>query len=169
MNNADFQTALKITLKNEGGYSDNPNDSGGETNYGITKSMAVLNGYTGPMKSIPMSTVELIYLKYYWLPLQCAMMISQNLANNVFDSGVNQGPGTSAKILQKSLNLMEENLNVDGVIGPKTLQAANNLTNQGKENELISNFSDIRKGYYRLLVKEFPKNQEFLNGWLARC
>jgi hypothetical protein len=35
-----FQDALKRVLQHEGGYVNHPSDPGGETNYGITKSVA---------------------------------------------------------------------------------------------------------------------------------
>ncbi|MCW8621188.1 glycosyl hydrolase 108 family protein, partial [Acinetobacter baumannii] len=48
-----FQTALKRVLQHEGGYINHPSDPGGETNYGITKSVARQYGYKGSMKDIP--------------------------------------------------------------------------------------------------------------------
>ena len=39
-------------LSIEGGYSNNPADRGGETNWGITKATARANGYQGEMKAL---------------------------------------------------------------------------------------------------------------------
>lgn len=39
-------------LSIEGGYSNNPDDRGGETNWGITKATARANGYQGEMKAL---------------------------------------------------------------------------------------------------------------------
>ena len=61
-----FQECLNEVLKKEGGYVNDPNDSGGETNYGITKNVAVSFGYNGNMKTIPMDIVAQIYKKKYW-------------------------------------------------------------------------------------------------------
>ena len=54
----DFKSALKIVLLFEGGYVNDPLDTGGETNFGITKRVAQENGYNEDMKSIPMDFVS---------------------------------------------------------------------------------------------------------------
>ncbi|MEY2339774.1 glycosyl hydrolase 108 family protein, partial [Acinetobacter baumannii] len=66
-----FQTALKRVLQHEGGYINHPSDPGGETNYGITKSVARQYGYKGSMKDIPMDIVEKIYKNQYWNAMSC--------------------------------------------------------------------------------------------------
>jgi lysozyme family protein len=90
---ANYSACLKIILKNEGGYVNNPKDPGGETNYGITKSTAKANGYTGSMRSIPMSVVEAIYRTKFWVTSKFS---GDSLADGVdlawFDYGVNSGP-----------------------------------------------------------------------------
>lgn len=42
-----FEKAFTHTLGIEGSYSNNPNDTGGETMWGITKALAVHYGYSG--------------------------------------------------------------------------------------------------------------------------
>src|SRR5690606_17458156 len=64
--NSMFKKALAHTLPLDGGYSNDVDDLGGETNYGITKKTAMAYGYNGPMKDIPMSVVEDIYKKMFW-------------------------------------------------------------------------------------------------------
>ena len=38
---------INAIIDREGGYVDEPDDSGGETNYGVTKAVARANGYRG--------------------------------------------------------------------------------------------------------------------------
>ena len=44
------QRVIDQIIKVEGGYVNDPSDSGGETNYGITKHVARKYGYKGSMK-----------------------------------------------------------------------------------------------------------------------
>ncbi|WP_083579019.1 glycosyl hydrolase 108 family protein [Tardibacter chloracetimidivorans] len=50
-----IESELNALLHREGGYVNNPNDTGGETNWGITRGVAVANGYSGPMKDLPLA------------------------------------------------------------------------------------------------------------------
>ena len=59
---SNFDKAFDLLIGNEGGYVNNPADPGGETNCGITRAVAVDNGYTGNMKSMPKETAKQIYL-----------------------------------------------------------------------------------------------------------
>ena len=61
-----FDRAFDLLIGNEGGYVNNPKDPGGETNWGITKTVAVANGYTGDMRTMPKETAKCIYKKMYW-------------------------------------------------------------------------------------------------------
>jgi lysozyme family protein len=73
----------------------------------------------------------------------------------VFDFGVNAGPKTSVKLLQRSLGAMD-----DGAIGPVTLK----LANSANPVTLISTLEMIRINYYRGLA-DFAV---FGNGWTNR-
>ena len=63
---SNFQKALKEALGIEGGYSDNKDDNGGKTNFGITKRLAVAYGYKGLMKDLSKETAIDIYKKEFW-------------------------------------------------------------------------------------------------------
>ena len=58
--------SIEHVLKVEGGYVNDPSDSGGETNWGITKRVALKNDYTGAMRDMPKSLASEIYVKRYW-------------------------------------------------------------------------------------------------------
>jgi len=104
-----------MLLRNEGGY--NNYDSAGETMHGITKAVALENGYYGPMEDMPISIAKSIYRKRYWATwMECASM---PLSFELFDAAVNCGPTRAAKLLQKALGVK-----VDGIVGPKTMAAA---------------------------------------------
>ena len=56
-----FDTEFQRVVLIEGGYSDNPLDSGGKTKYGITEAVARAYGYTGEMRDLPLSVARAIY------------------------------------------------------------------------------------------------------------
>ncbi|KAF9577256.1 hypothetical protein BGW38_007656, partial [Lunasporangiospora selenospora] len=89
------------------GSSDQAADRGGATKYGITEAVARENGYTGPITELPLSKAKEIYQERYWRPLRLEAIseISQPIALELFDTGVNMGISTAAKFLQRALNV----------------------------------------------------------------
>lgn len=114
----DFPRALEVVLKLEGGYSDDPRDSGGKTQYGITEKVARAFGYSGEMRNLTKQTAAEIYKQGYWLNCKCDQL-PYPLSLYVFDCAVNQGSDAAKKLLQAALNVKQ-----DGLIGSVTLAAA---------------------------------------------
>jgi lysozyme family protein len=106
-------------MGNEGGYSNNPADPGGETMFGITQRVAEANGYTGAMKDLPRDTAKAIAKRQYWDTLHLDD-INPRVAFQVFDANYNGG--RAARWLQAAAGVDQ-----DGVIGPATIAAVNNL------------------------------------------
>lgn len=117
-----LEQSLKHLLGNEGGYSNNPADPGGETMYGITVRVARAYGYLGPMRDLPWSTAMNIYRAHYWATVK-ADQLPEALRFHVFDAAVNSGPAQAVKWLQRAAGVTE-----DGAIGPQTLAAATRVT-----------------------------------------
>ena len=167
---ADFLTALRITLAFEGGYVNNPNDPGGETNRGIT--MAVFQHTAHPLLGIPPTSSNLkaltiaqagiIYRTNYWNPIHGDAIPSQPLANILFDFYVNAGTHAS-KLLQTVINsLAATPIPTDGCIGPATIAALTPLP----ADTVFEAYKQGRINYYQSLAKKYPV---FLKGWLARA
>lgn len=118
-----FKEALKLTLGNEGGYyagteARDPNP----TNYGVTQQTyddyRQRKGLAGQaVIHITSQEVEDIYVGY-WNAASCELL-PRLTALAVFDMAINAGPTAAVKLLQKCFT----GLVVDGVFGPKTLQA----------------------------------------------
>ena len=99
----DLKEALKFTLKWEGSqYTNDPNDPGGETKWGISKAAY-------PDEDIENLTRERalqIYQNDYWKPLGCDdLPYPYNVA--VFDTAVNCGVNRARDWLAKSANMEE--------------------------------------------------------------
>ena len=95
-------------IKVEGGYVNDPNDSGGETNWGITVRVACEYGYMGAMIDMPRSVSFDIYSSMYWdaLSLDDIEARSHKIAKELADTGVNMGVGRASEFLQRSLNVL---------------------------------------------------------------
>ena|SRR5271157_553802 len=102
-----FLIALSFTLQYEGGYSNNPDDPGGPTNFGITQH--VYNTYRiqknlpiQPVKNINADEMHEIYQINYWNASNC-----QNLPSGVdfavFDLAVNNGVGRAKEFLPEAM------------------------------------------------------------------
>jgi len=81
----DFEVAVDFVLAREGGYSNDSDDPGGETKYGISKR-------AHPNVDIANLTIEgavSIYFHEYWKPLEHIEPSSMRFL--VFDSGVQHG------------------------------------------------------------------------------
>lgn len=122
----------------EGGYVNHPLDPGGETNYGITKKVAVQHGYTGPMKDMPESVAFNIYADSYIAKprFDKVIEVSEPVGTKLVDMGVNVGQGRAAKWYQIALNSFSRGCTdypcviADGIIGDKTITAHKNLINK---------------------------------------
>ncbi len=90
-----FQQGMKFVFRWEGGYSKDPNDPGGETNFGISKKAYPYLD----IGSITKEQAEDIYHRDYWLKASCAEM-GYPLDIIVFDSAVNLGVGRALNILK---------------------------------------------------------------------
>ena len=145
-----FEDALKFVLEHEGGYSNDPLDTGGETNFGISK-----RAYPDEdIKNMTPERASFLYKRDYWDLCRCGD-IPGFLGFFVFDSAVNQGPGVAIRILQESLGVT-----VDGVIGPKTLEAAKSATLKG------TGITFVSRRCQRYAIN--PQLARFGLGWFRR-
>ena len=117
-----FDACMPFIFKAEGGYSDNPADPGGPTNFGIT--LGTLRAYEGnpnltaeDVKTLTQAMAREIYRTAYWNRMQCGALPA-GLDLEVFDFGVNSGPAESVKTLQRLVGVTQ-----DGSVGPITLAA----------------------------------------------
>lgn len=91
---ADFQTAVNLVLEHEGGYQAGlPDDSGGETNFGISKKWHP----DLDIKNLTQNGASAIYQQTYWTPTM-EQEPDQRVANGLLDCAVNQGPGVAQQL-----------------------------------------------------------------------
>ncbi len=160
----------------EGGYVNNPNDSGGETKYGITKRVAIENGYNGDMENLSYETAFSIYEKKYWNAMDLddiSRITGFEISNELFDTAVNMGVRQASEFLQRALNLLNnkeryyDDLLVDGVIGEITMQNIKYLIDRRVDSKkVLYNMLNCMQGnFYIELAERRPKDETFVLGW----
>jgi lysozyme family protein len=158
-----FQACLPFTLKEEGGYSDDPHDPGGATDRGITQ--AEYDGYR-TRKKLPyqdvrkMTTVEMeeIYYDSYWLPW--CPLVPPGLNLYLFDNNVNEGPDRGIRLLQETIGVTP-----DGIVGQETKSALEEISTEADEEEyMIRRYAQLREAFY----KSLPTFRYFGKDWIGR-
>ncbi len=159
---SEFKPAVEKILQYEGGYVNNPKDPGGETNFGISKRQ-----YPSlDIKNLTRDRATSIYYNDYWSPLLLNQINSQAVAEEMLDIAVNLGAGKAARFLQEAINLLfGSDLPVDGVIGKKTIDAANMYRYPAV---LAKVLNGMQFEHYHKRVDTHPDQREFLRSWLAR-
>ena len=174
-----FEKSLSFVFGNEGGYSNNPHDRGGETNLGITQStldraQLEFTGLPSSVKDLTRAQAEEIYRVFYWEESK-ADMLPYPLCTLHFDAAVNHGVGGAAKLLQRTINNyaakagLDVCVDVDGAVGPKTLAAlCQCLDLKGNVPLICEIYCNEREKYYKSIVENNPSQGVFLRGWLNR-
>lgn len=168
----DWDEAIAFVFKMEGGWGNDPNDSGGETIFGISRNnwpswdgWAIVDSLKGG-KDFPMNanTYDVLiqkakdfYAINFWPQCHCDDL-PRALAIATFDCGVNQDPKEARRILQMALGVT-----VDGNIGAVTIAAA---AKSGKP-EVVRFLGERLANYMRIMAAK-PKDAVFALDWSMR-
>lgn len=161
-----FTDAVNKVLEHEGGFVNDPKDSGGATNWGITR--AVYAAWLGrdpvtvsvdEVRRMPRSEAVAIYKRNYWDAIGGDKINSYSVAYTLFDQAINRGVATAVKQAQKVIGSPQ-----DGKMGPVTINAINRFS----EAEFLSKYLGLSIQAYKDLAENRPKDQKFLQGWLNR-
>lgn len=155
--------ALKFTLKWEGGYTNDPLDPGGPTNFGIIQSRydQYRNDENLPKQSVKLITKKEyteIYEKYYWDPVR-AKWVSNPLGLVLFDTAVNLGVGGAISRLQSSLKIP---------VTSRWTQAISDNIHSADQTKVALNICNLRIAKRYARVRQRADQKRFLNGWLNR-
>jgi lysozyme family protein len=169
-------------LDREGGYVNDPDDPGGATNHGVTiHTMRALGiDLTGDgrvteddVKRLTRAQAKEIYLQHYFHGPKISLL-PEVLHATVFDMYVNAG-SNAVKILQRLLNDMGHGLVVDGVIGPRTAEAAA-IAYANAPRHLADAYGIARRNYYYAIGDRRPASRKYIRkrdggkaGWIRRA
>ncbi len=145
----------------EGGYSNDPDDRGGETNFGISK-----RSYPHiDIKNLTAQGAMTIYESNVWRPNRLSEINSQIIAEAVFTLAVHTGHVPGIKILQRALNMCGSNVTVDGRVGVATLNAVNNSNSKW----LAETICTQTCRYYIDIVARDKTQLKYFHGWIRRA
>lgn len=174
-----FEAAISTVLLHEGLTSDDTEDHGGPTHYGISlrflKTLDELEtegflvgdlNHDGQIdvqdiQSLGRAGAMTLYRTYWWERYGYDRIRDQALATKVLDLSVNMGAKASHRCLQCAVRaVIGLCLVEDGVLGPQTLTAVNTLNRDA----LLAAYRSEAAGYYRSLHQP-----HFEKGWLNRA
>jgi len=155
-----FERALTFTLRHEGGFSNDPDDPGGRTNFGIAEHA---NPEAWADGVVTADEARQIYRAQYWAPLR-ADELPPRTAMAAFDLAVHSGVGAAAKRLQAAVGVTQ-----DGVIGPATIAAVRRAAATPEADRALAlGLLDRRITLLGLWLKAAPGRVKFAGGFMRR-
>ncbi|MNF31593.1 hypothetical protein D3C85_760060 [compost metagenome] len=166
---------LAAIFVTEGGYVFDKNDPGGETNHGITKSVAMQAGYTGSMKEMTQDTATNIYVTNYINKpgYGDVITLSPAVGQKLVDAGVNAGTSRSSRWFQTALNSLNRGgkdyptISVDGKVGAGTVntyKALQKVRGRVGACELILKLVDAQQASHYISLTHL---NVYTPGWVA--
>lgn len=156
-----FNKAVETVLKHEGGYVNNPNDLGGETNFGISK-----KSYPNlDIKNLTKDDAIAIYKRDFWDKYGYEDIGPEKIYTKIFDMAVCMGPHMAHLLIQRALWACNSPVNEDGILGIITKEAINNAVTSA----LQAAYKAEIAARFRFLANERKENKVFLKGWLKRA
>lgn len=174
-----FEELVGSVFKDEGGYSNNKDDRGGETNFGITA--GILKKYQEAYGGLGINGVEIepgaltkqqakeIYRNEFFYGQRMNELTNPAIATAILDATVLHGPGTAWGLLQESINAIDKSnsLVVDRVGGTSTIRKLNSLSPENVR-RLIDKNDEIRRDRIEKIIKSSPSQKQFGGGWSNR-
>ena len=176
------QELAREIVAREGGYVNDPDDPGGETNFGVTigtmRRLGLDLNRDGAVDSRDIRAMTAdraadIYIAHYFTQPRICDLPPQ-LQASVFDMYVNAGAG-AVKILQRLLTQMGYPCSDDGVIGPATRRAAA-MAAADAPSHIADAYGIARRNFYYALGDARPASRKFARrrdggkgGWITRA
>ena len=145
----------------EGGYVHDWDDSGGETNYGITRRTLDLWDPDMRVGNITAEVAHQIYYQFFWEKYDLYHLGRYwDLKEFMFDWMIHSGPRNAVRHLQRFVGAKP-----DGVLGPNTMSRIY-IVVEGQQ--FMGKLCDYRIKVLIRLARRRPKDMKFLEGWFNR-
>lgn len=160
VNDKEFNAILNnYIIPNEGGYVNDKNDRGGETNMGISKKTYE----SEDIGKLTRERANAIYYKNYY-KFNGLNKLPYPVKGFVVDFGVVSHPQEAIEAVHKILG----NPANSDIIGPVTLEKFNNFTDEDYKT-FLNDYKNYMIDYFNAVANANPKNKKYLKGWLNRA
>ncbi len=170
-----FQYALKIVLAHEGAATNDKDDPGGATHWGISlkflKEIAYDVDKDGDVDKddifkLTKTDADEIYLKDFWDKYNFDDIQDLTIATKLFDTCVNIGPSATNRLIRETFNaVLVEKVPTKGPIDDDILY----MLNMVYPDVFLDEFREKQANYYNDLIKDHPKLKKYQKGWLRRA
>ena len=165
----DFDQSMRLVFANEGYFSNDPNDRGGPTMWGLSTNFLKSIGDDRDTRSILKEEAVEVYRANFWDPMR-GDELPDPLAAMAFDAAVNHGVSGGTKVLQRAVVALGGAVGSsgsDGKLGPDTLDGILDAWDR---------FGLVFAGYvlrgrqdvYDYLIRRDASQKRFLRGWINR-
>ncbi|MBW1702152.1 MAG: hypothetical protein JRJ69_07695 [Deltaproteobacteria bacterium] len=190
---ANFDEAFEKTAAIEGGYVFDPDDAGGETYKGISRRfnpswkgwdrVDEIKRANSRKKKFDkvfeqdeslQEEVLLFYKEAYWDKFWGDEIPVQEIAEELFDTGVNMGVRRAVGFLQEGLNLLNRNqrnytdIVEDGLFGKNTLKVLMAYLEIDDVSYLLKVMNILQGMHYIEYMRKSPTQEKYARGWLKR-
>jgi lysozyme family protein len=139
--------------------------------------VARAHGYLGDMKLLPREQAIEIYTTTFWTDprFNQVALLSQPIAEELLDTGVNMGPATATKFLQRALNTLDVRgklfpaVVIDGALGAMSIGALRayldyrGVTAETVMLKLLNAQQNVR---YMEIAEKNQTQEDFMFGWV---
>jgi len=169
-------------IAREGGYVNDSDDPGGATKYGVTIGTMQRLGLdltgdgkvtTADVRAMTREKAREVFIRDYFERPRIGDL-PEVLQASVFDMYVNAG-ANAVEILQRLLRDMGQAITVDGIIGPRTIEAAR-IAYAAAPHHLADAYGVARRNYYYALADRRPASRKYARrrdggkgGWILRA
>jgi lysozyme family protein len=191
-----FDKAISKTLDLEGAYSNDRNDTGGETVYGVSRNnfpswegwkvvdhlKRLYGANTSEFKAALRNDADLSehvrnwYKREFWNPFELDNITDFSLAFEIFDQSVNLGRKQTTLLIQRACNALNyrntfgADLSIDGIVGPNTRRRLQEVGNDSRYTECLRRALDgLQVNHYISLglnTNSRSDYRKYMRGWL---